>query len=206
MSLLALPGSEVGGEAPQGALSISETYWGYEIRDRVDRFDRSHLLEPVLRFLGLVLVLTAYGQWFLPASLYGTEAVATKALLCFLLGVAGCWVYWLSSRGFSTQIEVDTVRREIRVVRRNGQGRRRVVNAIRMRFVESAFIQRTKGRASQAHLFLRVKPNDVLLHVADGPEHELEALLRRLSRDMRSPEERLAQSLKASAAFRSRRR
>ena len=131
----------------------------------------------------------------------------TKALLCFLLGVAGCWVYWLSSRGFSTQIEVDTVRREIRVVRRNGQGRRRVVNAIRMRMVQSAFIQRTKGRASQAHLFLRVKPDQALLHVADGPEPELEALLRRLSRNMRSPEDRVAMSLNATpATFRSRRR
>ena len=206
MSLLALPGSEVGGEAPEGALSVSETYWGYEIHDRLDRFDRGQLVEPLLRFLGLVLVLTAYGQWFLPATLFGTEAVATKALLCFLLGVAGCWVYWLSGRGFSTQIEVDTFRREIRVVRRNGQGRRRIVNTVRMRLVESAFIQRTKGRASQAHLFLRTRPDDALLHLANGPEHELEALLRRLSRDVRSPRERVAQSLANPVTFRSRRR
>lgn len=206
MTLLALPGSEVGGEAPQGALIVSETYWGYEIRDRMDRFDRVQLAEPALRFLGLVLVLTAYGQWFLPASLFGTEAVATKALLCFLLGMAGCWLYWLSGRGFSTQIEVDTFRREIRVVRRNGQGRRRVVSAIRMRMVESAFIQRTKGRSNQAHLFLRMKPDDELLHVANGSEQELEALLRRLSQDVRSPKERVAQALAQGVAFQSYRR
>ena len=172
----------------------------------MDRFDRDQLYEPFMRFIGLVLVLTAYGQWFLPATLFGEEAVATKALLCFMLGAVGCWLYWAASRGFSTQIEVDTFRREIRVVRHNGQGRRRVVNAIRMRAVESAFIQRTKGRSRQAQLFLRMKPDDTLFHVANGPEGELETLLRRLSHDIRSPRERVAQSLAAGVAFRSQRR
>jgi hypothetical protein len=185
---------------------VTETYWGYEIQDNLDRFDRDRLAEPLLRFLGLVTVLSAYGQWFLPAAFFGGDTVFAKALLCFFLGSLGCWVYWMAGRGMLTSVEIDTTRREIRVVRRNSKGRRHVGSVVPMRRVESAFVQRTKDVGQRPNLYVRMRDGRELLHIANGPEAELETILARLHRDLRSPRERVEQKLADSLGFRSVRR
>lgn len=206
MAIVTQSGSGVGADArPRGALSVSETYWGYEIRDHEDRFDRENLAEHFLKFLGLVFVIAAYGQWFLPEGLFEGEAVVVKATICFLLGAAGSWLYWHASRGLALAVEIDLARREIRVVRRNGRGRRRVETMVPMARVESAFVQRSKERGHPAHLCLRMRVPEAVLHVASGRERELETLLRRLSHDVRPARERIDERLAGAVGFRSRR-
>lgn len=205
MSIVTLPGSGVGGEGRPAALSVSDTYWGYEIRDGSDRFERGALTESTLKFVGLICVLSAYGQWFLPAQFFVGDTVVAKATLCFLLGAVGFWLYWLASRGLATDVEIDMARREIRVVRRNRGGARRVEVVVPMARVESAFIQRSKVRGALAHLCLRMRAPEAVLHVATGPQRELESLLRRLSHDLKPMSERIDERLAASVAFRSRR-
>jgi hypothetical protein len=207
MALVTHPGEGVGGDGRgRGALSVSETYWGYEISDREDRFDRERLAEPLLRFLGLVFVIAAYGQWFLPEILFRADSTVVKATICFLFGAAGLWLYWLGDRGLATNIEIDMSRREIRVVRRNSRGRRRTEATVPMARIESAFVQRSKDPGQQAHLFLRIRAPDAVLHVATGAEDELATLLRRLGHDIRPLRELVDARLAASLSFRSRRK
>jgi hypothetical protein len=207
MALVTHPVEGVGGDGrAQGALSVSETYWGYEIRDREDRFDRESVAEPLLRFLGLVFVIAAYGQWFLPEILFRADSTVVKATICFLFGAVGLWLYWLGDRGLATDIEVDMSRREVRVVRRNSRGRRRTEATVPMARIESAFVQRSKDRGQQAHLFLRMRAPEAVLHIATGAEDELESLLRRLSHDIRPIRDRVDARLAASLSFRSRRK
>ena len=206
MTLITIPGSGVGGEGRRAAaLSVSETYWGYEIGDRSDRFERDGLAENFLKFLGLIFVIAAYGQWFLPELLFRGEAMVVKATICFLLGAAGCWLYWTASRGFALSAEIDLARREIRVVRRNGRRQRRVEATVPMSRVESAFVQRSKVRGQPAHLCLRMRAPESILHLATGPERELETLFRRLSHDLRPLKDRIDDRLAHSVTFRTRR-
>lgn len=203
MAILTLPGSDATLPKPLGALRVSETYWGYEIQDNANRFDSDRVTEPLLKFFGLVLVLAAYGQWFLPAVFFGNDAVFAKAVLCFFLGALGCWIYWSAGRGLQTSIEIDTTRRQVRVVRRNSKGRRSVGTVVPMQNIESAFIQRTKEMGMKPNLYLRMRDAHELLHVATGPELELEDILERLHRDLRTPRERVELKLAERSGFRS---
>ncbi len=206
MTLVTFPGASAGEEARSGSeLHVSETYWGYQIRNREDRFDRETLAEHFLRFLGLVFVAAAYGQWLLPERLFQGDAVVVKATICFLLGVAGMTLYGFANRGFSLSVEVDLARREIRVVRRSSQGRRRLETAVQMERVESAFLQRSKDRSQPTHLCLRIRSPEAVLHVARGRERDLEPLFRRIRMDVRPVRDRLDAKLAGSVGFRSRR-
>lgn len=181
---------------------VVETYWGYVIRENRHGADQETLIEAGLRFLGLVMVLAAYGQWLLPSSFYAGDAFIMKAGMAFILGVAGVVVYWYASRGLHVDIHVDVSKREVRVAHRNSRGQSRLHSVVPMRRVESAFLKRSRD-AGAASLYLRFRDRDEVMHVATGPESDLVILHRRLSADLRPMTERINHRLAKTVPFRS---
>ena len=185
--------------------SIVETYWGYIIREEQDRFDRESVSEAALRYLGLVLLMTAYVQWLLPASLFTGDVFLMKAGLSVILGALGVVLYWHASRGLSIDVHVDTIRREMRVSHRDSRGKTRLHSVIPMRRIEGAFVEAPDRPGGVAKLLVQIADCEEVLNVATGPEHQIAALDRRLSMDLRPMAERLDERLASVVPFRSRR-
>ena len=184
---------------------VTETHWGYVIHEDVDRFERETLAGAAVRFAGLILVLSAYGQWLLPAALYGPDTVVTKSLVSLLLGLSGVALYWIASRSTRIDLQVDLTRRELRLTETSGHGRERLRAVVPMARVASAFVARTNDGTTQPQLFLEMRDRDDVMHVATGAESELIVLHRRLSHDLRPIEDRIDRKLAMAVPFRSNR-
>jgi len=183
----ALPKSSVSDHV----LDVSETLWGYIVSEAEDRFDRETLMESAMRFVGLLLVVLAYGQWLLPGSMFGPSAFAMKAALTFVFGAGGATLYWFASRGSNSEVHFDTDKREVRIVSRNAKDQTRLLSSMKMDRIESAFTVCPKEPGAMAGLFLRLKGQSTPMHLFDGEEHEIRALHQRIVHDMLPAQERL---------------
>ncbi len=175
----------------QSALTISETIWGYIVAETGDRFDRESLGEAGLRFLGIVLVLLAYGQWLLPASVLGANAFAMKAAMTFFFGAAGGVIYWAASRGMQTEIHFNTERRDVRTVARNAKGHVRILSRWKFDAIESVFTMRPPEPGAPVEFYLRLRGKSEPFLLFKGGEEEVRALHQRLIHDMAPAQERL---------------
>ncbi len=203
MELTATAGSET---PPEGRVPrMTDTYWGYVIHEDVDRFERETLSGAALRFTGLVLVLSAYGQWLLPAAVYGPDALVAKSVVSLAVGLLGVFLYWLAAGSARIDLEVDLTRRELRLSETTGRGRERLRAVVPMRQVASAFIARSKDGGALPQLFLQMRDRDDVMHVATGEECDLLVLHRRLSHDLQPVEERINRRLALSVPFKTQR-
>ncbi|MEM1064474.1 MAG: hypothetical protein AAGJ74_03145 [Pseudomonadota bacterium] len=180
--------------------------WGYIVGETVGPFDQDRMLEAACRFLGLILIVCAYGQWFLPGSVFVGDVLAMKAALSFFFGSTGAAIYWFASRGLMLEVHVDLARRELRVVNRNSRDQVRLHSRVPMRNIESAFMRRDAGRNGRSHLVVRLRGKAHVLHVASGTELEMHHLHRRLSADIKPVRERLEDRLVRQATFMSSRK
>lgn len=178
----------VKGERRRATLSVSETHWGYIVSETVEPFDRETVTEAVMRALGLGLLIVAYGLWLLPAGPVSDEVLLMKLAMSVVLTVFGGSLYWLASRGFRSEWQVDTARREIRMASRNVRGNSRLVTRIPMDQIESAFVKRGQ---SGSHMFFRLRGIPDPMHVLSGSEADLRAFYERLRTDLRPPRDRV---------------
>lgn len=200
MTVQTAAGTEVGGVGRVTTPLVRETYWGYEIRENAGHRDQESAMESLLRFLGLVLVLAAYGQWLLPAGLFGDDANLARSGLTFVLGAGGAAIYWFANRGLTNSVQVDLSRRELRLVTRNARNQMRMRQKLPMEGVQSAFLRRSKAPGHDADLCLRLMGGAELL-LAQGPEAEMTAVHRRLCIDLRPAGARMQDKLTERPLF-----
>ena len=180
---------------------VEDMAWGYVIHPLGVQV--SAHWETASRFVGLILVLAAYGQWLVPAAAFGGDALVAKTVLSFLLGLAGATLYWTGSRDRVPEIHVDLTRREIRVAQQNPHARMRVLAAIPMGRVESVCLSGQSDGSGPARLFLRLRGSRRVLRLARGDEADLLGLHRRLCDDLRPVAERVNRRLAEDIPFRS---
>lgn len=181
----------VGGQTRLAALTISETFWGYVIRETEEGFDARALAESGMRFLGLILIVAAFAQWLLPGALLGDDVLPMKLALMFALIAFGAGIYWYGDRAYRNEVEIDTTRRELRIMGRNGRGQGKLHKRIPMAEVESAYVKRTGNSGLTAHLLFRLRGDADPMHLATGEEAELRVLHARLCRDLQPAKERM---------------
>lgn len=73
-------------------------------------------------FIGAVLILAAVGLWAIPGSDWSGELLLIKLVLSLMMVLGGIAMLHTPNAITAPEIEIDTVRREVRVVRRNVQG------------------------------------------------------------------------------------
>lgn len=196
MSDLGEPGSE-----GTLALMVGETHWGYIIRERDTGGDRRLVRDALLVFLGAILVAVGLGQWLMPGALFNADLIAIKlAITAAMLGVGiGC--FHVVGRDGMVEVQVDTVRRELRVTERDRRGAERLIQRVPMREIDSAYVKRGSRPSAGGHLLLRLAETDAPLHLATGSERELRLLHDRLRRDLRPARERVERRLLREAAL-----
>jgi hypothetical protein len=189
--------SDLGEAGGDGALTLSvgETHWGYIIRERDAGGDRRLLRDAALVFAGVVLLAVGLGQWLMPGALLAADLIAIKvAITAAMLGVGLACLHAVG-REARVEVQVDTVRRELRVTERDRRGTERLLQRVPMREIDSAYVKRGARSQAGGHLLLRLAESDAPLHLATGSERELRLLHDRLRSDLRPARERVERRL-----------
>jgi hypothetical protein len=174
--------------------------WGFRLRPADMKEDKGETLtEWALTFLGGVLLLTAFGQWVLPGSLYGADMVAMKLMLTAVLGVAGGLIISISARGFRPEVQVDRQRREIRFVSRNPRGRGEILATVDIEQIIGVGVTKSID-GPDCHCLIYLINGEKPLRLASGTEKEIIAI-RKIMDDYVTPaQERLAAKMASNSA------
>lgn len=192
--------------SPKGesTLRVSETGWGYVVRSDVDGIRQVLVSLTAMRFVGLVLVLAAYGQWLVPASFFPGEAIVAKALMTFFFGVLGAALYWSGNGRRETEFHVDRTRREMRLALCVSGGIVRFPLVVPLSRVTDVAVSSIDAKGD-AGLLVLLKDQEAPLPMIRGNAKVLLGLERRIRADLQSIEDRFARRLAHRVPFKSRR-
>ncbi len=172
------------------ALEIRDTRWGFVVTE-VPRPGRAgELPELGLKFVAATFLVSALAQWLLPGSIFSGDVVVMKLILTFALLGAAATVFAFADRGFGAELQVDAVLREIRVCTRNAQGVAHLTDCIAMRDIEECFL-RPSERPGLTEICFRVAGHAEPVRIAAGLLTDIAPILERLTRDLRTPRERV---------------
>ena len=105
-----------------------------------------------------------------------------KALFLMPFWMSSLVVYAFVSRGFQRALKLNLPKREMLIAKRNAAGQIRIARTVKFSEIESAFVRR-KGTGATLHLRLKSFPPEIC--ILSGRQDEIEALHRRLCRDLR---------------------
>ncbi|MDD9977426.1 MAG: hypothetical protein OXQ30_06760 [Boseongicola sp.] len=186
---------DVDEDAP--ALEIVNMAWGFRLRPANMKEQTSDTLtEWALTFLGIVLLLSAFGQWLLPGSLYGSDMIAMKLMLTAVLGVGGGVILSISARGFRPEVQVDRLRREIRFVSRNPRGRGEILATVDIDNVIGVGMTKSID-GPDCHCLIYLLNGQKPLRLASGSEREIRTVRSMMDDYVTPAAERLAEKLKS---------
>ena len=179
------------GETRARNLRLTETPTGCLLREACDGSGRDIFVELSLRFFGLVLILSAYGLWVLPGSLFTGDVLLMKLILSAAFAVLGTILSLIAHRGLQLETEINLPAREIRFSAVNIFGRVRVQNRLHMDDIDQIVLQKDADATRRAQLYCRMADGQGAVLLATGAPGEMAALHRRLKKDCQSPTERL---------------
>lgn len=181
-------------------LDVIEMSWGFRIRP-ADMKNQSTdaVIEWSLTFLGVILLLAAFGQWVLPGSIYGGDGLMLKFVLTAVLGLCGGIVLSVSARGFRPEVQVDRIRQEIRFASRNPRGRGQILATVDLDQIVGVGVTKSID-GPDCHCLIYMIDGEKPLRIASGTESEIKAIRNRMNGIVVSPAERLAARMEASQA------
>jgi hypothetical protein len=188
---------ETEGEA---LLEQIEMPWGFRLRPANMEEKASDLIvEWALTFVGIAFLLSAFGQWLLPGSMYTGDALMLKFVLTCILGLLGGLALSVSARGFRPEVQIDRTRQEIRFVSRNPRGRGEILATVGIDQIIGVGI--TKSIDGQdCHCLIYLIDGKKPLRLATGNESEIRQIRRKMDQYVTPPAERLAAKMAAAAS------
>jgi hypothetical protein len=183
------------GDPGKPGLDLIEMAWGFRLRP-ADMKNQSTdaVIEWSLTFLGIILLISAFGQWVLPGSLYGGDMLMMKFVLTAILGLCGGVVLSVSARGFRPEVQVDRIRQEIRFVSRNPRGRGKVLATVDLDQIVGVGVTRSID-GPDCHCLIYMIDGEKPLRIASGTEPEIKAIRNRMNGIVVSPADRVAAKL-----------
>ena len=187
-------------EAEEPVLELIEMPWGFRIRPAdMETKATDAIVEWGLTILGIAFLLSAFGQWILPGSLYSGDAIMIKFVLTCILGLAGGVLLSISARGFRPEVQVDRSRHEIRFVSRNPRGRGQILATVGLDQIIGVGITRSLS-GKDCHCLIYLIDGEKPLRIATGVESEIRRIRKKMDDFVKPASERLAAKMAASAA------
>ena len=172
-----------------GTVSVRETNFGYVIRsEKVSR--NGSLRGRVAPFVLSVFTIASFGVWFVPLSSVGFATNLITSSVLMLMGYLAYAIIRSVTSGF--ELHVDTNRRELRAAVLTTKGDSWIRSSARFSDITDVYLRNSKPDMDLRSLCMRVIGDDDVMPVAVGSEKTLLALHKRLMRDLRPMEERLA--------------
>jgi hypothetical protein len=173
------------------ALDIRDTHWGFVVTEIADGVPREALIEGAMKFGSAALLGAAAAQWLMPGSMFSGDVLVMKLVLTSALAGCAAMLFRFADRGFLPELQVDAALREIRVGARTLHGTSRVQNRIPMREIEEVFVRSDAAEPGRTELCFRVEGLAEPVRIASGTAADLAPVLERLTRDLRTPRERV---------------
>jgi hypothetical protein len=173
------------------ALDIRDTQWGFVVTEIADGVSREALTEAAMKFGAAALLIAAAAQWLMPGSMFSGDVLVMKLVLTAALAGLAAILFRFADHGFVAELQVDAALREIRLCARTIRGISRVQNRIPMRDIEEVFVRPDADEPGQTELCFRVKGLAEPVRIAAGTVGDLAPVLERLTRDLRTPRERV---------------
>jgi hypothetical protein len=174
------------------ALEIRDTRWGFVVTEPADAVSRVLLSAAALKIVAVVFLVAAAAQWLMPGSMFSGDVLVMKLVLTAALSGLAVDFLRAADRGFVAELQVDAALREIRVGSRTLSGISRIQNRIPMRDIEEVFVRPGADQPGQTELCFRVAGLAEPVRIAAGHVGDLAPVLERLTRDLRTPRERVA--------------
>jgi hypothetical protein len=163
---------------------VVDTYWGYVIRSA----DRSRVGLQAAQFIswsiGLAAAVASLGLWVIPGSGESGSDLGMRLGLSVVLAGMAVLLLWYASRGADVEVQIDTLKGEVREVIRNRAGKPTLIGRYGFDAIGGAFLDRRYGKAGEAALKLRYRNTNTLVTVAHGAVAQIEALKDRLGREL----------------------
>ncbi len=173
-----------GGRKNKAAVNISEANWGYIIRAGIPARSRASFGELAALAGCIIFGFFAFGLWTMPGSTSSAELFPIKIGITVVFFVISAWLYLMARRGFTTEVQIDIKRQEVRLAQRNREGESSLVERFGFEEIDSVYMKRTKSEFSNDHLFLNLREAHAAVPVASALTVELEPLLERLRVDL----------------------
>lgn len=165
---------------------VDETYWGYVLRAeyRNRRFEFATRARAV--FPGIALILAAgLWAWLAAFSPGGTIALRVAAFSVIVgVGLIVFWRIW-GQKQARPEFHFDQSRQELRCVVRDFRGRARLIARHNFSDIEEVYAESAPEDGGTGQLLLRPENGEEIIVAACAPEHQLDALRRRIARDLR---------------------
>ncbi|MEQ9053591.1 MAG: hypothetical protein RLO38_02680 [Roseovarius confluentis] len=172
-----------GSSRPSSQLRLRKTNSGFAVTDTSDRLHRN-ALEKALKTmgilllpLGIVLLLAPSGQQSQGIPIPGIGLAAAMAIVGFAL-------YVYASRGFGTELRIDSFNREIKIGTVNAKGDFSLRKTIAASETQSLFLMRA-APPKPARLCMRSKKGGHVIKIINGSEEELIPVLERITEAFR---------------------
>lgn len=117
------------------------------------------LVRAAQRLTGVALVIAALGLWLAPGASWENDVMLFKLILSLTAGLAGLGLMQSSATPNTPEIEIDTIRREVRLVRLVKDGKNIVLH-------RCAFSELARAEQDGVHVRLWDKTNALLAEVS----------------------------------------
>ena len=161
-------------------LTVRKTHWGFIVSDGTSTQNNGAFAEATLKILSIVLLFSSIIPWIAFGGGLAAGTLALKVAHTAAFFSVGLAVYWHAGRGFRQEIQVDRLKKELRLATRNSRNISTIRNRIPMVNVESCFLKRSKASAATTKMLLRMKGRQVPLTIASGNERDLLPILERM--------------------------
>jgi hypothetical protein len=173
------------------ALEIRDTQFGFVVTEPASGMSRDLLSAAALKMVAVALLVAAGAQWLMPGSMFSGDVLVMKLVLTAALFSLAVVFLRVADHGFVAELQVDAALREIRVGSRTLRGTSHVQNRIPMRDIEEVFVRPGPDQPGQTELCFRVSGLSEPVRIAAGNVGDLAPVLERLTRDLRTPRERV---------------
>lgn len=168
-----------------GSAGETETDWGYEIATQdAQQASRLGALEAVVYVIGLGFVALTASLWLLPGSSFSPAIVGLKAALSYAVIMGGFALTGIARRGFSQSVQVDTARKQVRVVWVNRKGEMTLKTVFDFNEIGTVFVDRRKFPNEQATLNMKFGDKQNVIEIASGDADSMRTLWQRLLKDL----------------------
>jgi len=159
-------GSTAPGRDDDGIPGLDPVDWGFVLRSSSPlRRTLLRMAEAAVGAVGLGLILMAVAQWVLPGAVVTGDVLGHKAAVSAFLAMPGLLLLHYAGQGFQTEVHLDRVRGEVRIVASNRARQVRLLDSIA--FGEIAALE--VARAGDGPVVASARGR-LLVHLVHGDE------------------------------------
>lgn len=161
-------------------VSVTETWWGYVIRNEREISAGRRLLTIVSGFIAIAFALSSVALWLAPATVLSGDIIVMKAGGSSLMALLALLFAWLATEDPVVEIQVDCRRAELREVVRRAGDETRLLGRYGFEEIGGIFFD----RAGPGRLVARYRNTPHLITIAEGGGPALHRIRDRLGRDV----------------------